>query len=65
MSNKQCMYVLEKTNSEPVKPADCCEKIAFGQDASGRWYCSEHLNQRRSDRVAASNGDGLKFSFQS
>jgi hypothetical protein len=66
MSDKQCMYVLQKAKPGPVTREECCKEIAVEQEPStGRWYCREHFNQRRTNNVAGSNGDGLTFSFQS
>lgn len=66
MSNKRCMYIIQKKGPGPVKPDECCEKSAVEQEAdTGRWYCREHLDKRRSgDAPAKSNGDGHTFSFQ-
>ena len=67
MSDKLCIYVRQKTNtSEPVALDECCKEIAVEQETrTGRWYCREHFDLRLTDEVARSNGDGLKFSFQS
>jgi hypothetical protein len=63
----QCKFVLQHSDrSVPVKPEDCCQQPAVEQEsASGRPYCRDHLNQRRGrrDLLAATNGDGLTFSF--
>ena len=63
-ATKQCMFVLNYADpSTPVARENCCQKDAVKQDASDRWYCTDHLAQRLTDRVAATNGDGLTFSF--
>jgi hypothetical protein len=66
MSNKQCMFVVQKKGPGPVTPDECCKEPAVEQEAStGRWYCREHLDRRRSgDAPAKSNGNGHTFSFQ-
>ncbi len=66
MTNKRCMFLVQKKRPGPVTPDECCEKTAVEQEAStGRWYCREHLDRRRSgDAPAKSNGDGHTFSFQ-
>ena len=66
MSDKRCMYIIQKKGPGAVTPDECCEKTAVEQESStGRWYCREHLDRRRSgDGPAKSNGDGHTFSFQ-
>jgi len=66
MSDKRCMYIIQKKAPGPVTPDECCEKSAVEQEAdTGRWYCREHFDRRRSGDVPAkSNGEGHTFSFQ-
>jgi hypothetical protein len=59
----RCMFVLQHSNpSAPVRLDERCPEAAVEQEeSSGNWYCRQHLDQRRTDSVAARNGDGCTF----
>jgi hypothetical protein len=56
----RCQFILNHSDpSVPVKPEDCCpEEAVDAEPSSGRWYCRRHLDKRKTDPVAATNGDG-------
>ena len=55
MSDKRCMYIVQKKAPGPVTRDECCEKTAVEQEAdTGRWYCREHLDKRRSGDAGVS-----------